>query len=763
MLWLKQFRRKKIQSALIFVIIALCSVLIAGSTIILTSLTSPYQEMRIETKSPDLKIYPGDFSKNTKNFTEFVGSIEGVQKTDKIEKHTINALLFNNEKIEVFADICKYNDVYKSVRVIEGNMSDISENKCAMPTALAYQNKISIGDTIRIPLGDAEKEYTVVAIYADIFSLSTAFTSDILVSDISPELETDDVIAVYFNDDYTFSQFVKDYTNKNNGIMDGYFRSVDDNITNSALTEKILGGILLGISSCILLVILLIINYIVKNAIRKDKKNIAVYKSIGYTDKKISNIYITFYQSIVFFASVIGSLCSGILSSAFMKTAYKNIGVTNVSSDLWQKAVCIIFVNIVTFIILYIEFSKLKKLKPVAILSGNENSMGIKKQKRSKKSLQNFSPLSIALRTFLYEKKRTALIVITCIVSFYIVNISVVCLQNIDLIAGETNYYWLGIDKHDITLENLGSYEKFTDIYNELKNDSDVKSVTFKDYDADFAIPYKETVSGIVAENYTDIEFDVTDGRNPLNSDEITVGNLYLKKSNLSIGDYMEIYLTPTLKKKMLIVGSFQGFFNLGNCVRVTGSLYEENNIPFKYGKIAVNLNENVDKDKFVEDCNEKYGTYVNVTKRQDMFSSIMSMICDPQKDSILPLVIITIVIALTNLFYIIYSTNCDNRKKYAIMKSIGYAPIHIVKTNMIYVGIIALVSIIVAIPLLVFVFPKIMLIAMSGFGFVEYKLTIKAFTLVWLNAGMFVLFMLMTFVSCFDLYKNHLNYIINE
>lgn len=763
-MWIKQIRKKKLQSVLIFIIISLCSLLITGSLIILTSLNTPYHNLFEETHSADVKIYPAVKSEiSGKDWNNYLSEIDCVDKVDEIKTFTTSYIIIDNVKEELFIDVCKLCDTYKNVRVLQGNLSDVQAGTCAVPSSFANEQNIEIGDVISIPNGDNKVSYKVVAIFADIYSMSSAFTSDILVSDISNYKDIHSVYAVKLKDGYSDSDLIDEYGQKNEGVMDGFFRTSEDSIENAALTEKILGGILLGISSVILLVILLIISYIVKNSMRKDTKNIAIYKSLGYSENHIETMYITFYQSIVFCGSVVGALSSVIVSSAFMRTAYKNLGITDASSDLWQKIVCIAFINLITFIMLLSEFKKIKKLKPVDILTGSNENLGIKKNKHRSKDISSFSPLSLALRKFSNEKKRSALIIITCVVSIYIVNISVVCLQNLKLIAGETNYYWLGIDNHDVTINDLSSNEKMDEICSKISEDDDVSLLVRKNYGVTLSIPYHQSVEACIFDSYKDFDMSTVKGRNPEYPDEITIGNIYLSELDLDIGDYINIKLDNNTEKRMLIVGSYQGFYNMGKGVRILSSTLKENNVPYTLDAASVILKEGADKQEFIDRIENKYGDYVTATDRQNLYSNIMDMICEPQSEALFPFVVITIIIGGVNLFYIIYSNNCDNRRKNTILKSIGYSASHILKTNLIYVGITALFSIALSIPLLIFVFPKIMVLAMSGFGFAEYNLAIKPLTVLLVNSGMLILFVLVTLLTGKELYRNNLNYIISE
>ncbi len=56
-MWTKKFRKRKIQSLLIFLVVTMCMTLIAGSAVILTSLTGVYEKLVDETGAPDVKVY----------------------------------------------------------------------------------------------------------------------------------------------------------------------------------------------------------------------------------------------------------------------------------------------------------------------------------------------------------------------------------------------------------------------------------------------------------------------------------------------------------------------------------------------------------------------------------------------------------------------------------------------------------------------------------------------------------------------------------
>lgn len=763
MWWMKKFRKRKVQSLLIFVVVGMCATLITGSAVILTSLTSVYEELAEETEAPDAKIY-SRIGFGGSQYKERLEKLDCVKEITEIEAVSVTALSFENQEKDVFLDVCQMNEgVYGKIRVLSGNVDDLDEKSCLLPESIAVSVGVKVGDSVSVRMGEKNYVYKIAATYAEIYSAATQYTCDMLVQKLPDGMNIKKVYAVNLKEGVSCDELIGEYTKENDGIMDGYFRSKDDSIMNAELTELILGGILLGISSVVFLAILLIIGYIVKNCFAKDKRTIAIYKTIGYQPGQIRRIYITFYMSIIFSATVVGGLLSPLLSNSFIKGVYENIGGYGRISGLWQIVTCVLVINLAAFLMLFGETGRIGKMKPVEILNGNDEEIGKKKLKQSKKEKFNFSPAAMAVRMMKRDRKNTALLILTCIISLYIVNLSIVCLQNIDLIKGETNYYWLGIDKHDVTIESNTTKERFYEICDEVKKDEQVERAVKRNYDLGFAIPYHQTTSAIVMESYRGIDMPVLKGRNPENSEEVVVGNIYLKEFGIDVGDYLTVQLNDECKKDLLVVGTYQGFYNLGRGVKVLGSLLDENNVDYSYTQCSITLDSGTDKEAFMKELKQEYGGDIKVIDRKNLYSSIMGVVCDPQRAALQPFVIITILIGALNAFYIIYASNVAKRKKYTIYKSLGYTSWHLLSMNCIYVAIVVLISIAVAVPAFIILFPKVMVLAMSAFGFAEYKMVIEPATLLIINAGMLLVFLASACVAATEIFKNHIAQIMSE
>lgn len=73
------------------------------------------------------------------------------------------------------------------------------------------------------------------------------------------------------------------------------------------------------------------------------------------------------------------------------------------------------------------------------------------------------------------------------------------------------------------------------------------------------------------------------------------------------------------------------------------------------------------------------------------------------------------------NIFCIVLLKNTENRRNNEIYKSIGYSLGDLIRSNLYYVGIIALISVLIAVPSVLASYGSIMSMAVGMFGFREY------------------------------------------
>lgn len=762
MMWIRFIRKRKMQSIVILFMIAICSLLMNGSLSILLSLDQPYKELSEETKCPDMKVYPMFLDPAAeKNWEEELGALDSVEEAIKINWYSVvEKILMEDKEEEVFLNAVKYDErLFGNVRIIEGSMDALNEGECYIAATLALDMNLKIGSRIcTFPKG-GEQQYKVKAIFADPYSLNSASPTEMLVKELPKGAAVTSYYGIYLTEGSTGEDLLDEYMEKNDGILDASFYTTENVISNASISESIMGGILLALSIIIFLVCSVMIKYMIRNVLIRDRKSIAIFKSIGYTSGEILRSYVSFYLSLTICGSVLGLFVSPLISQSFMKNAFAKIGREFENKGIGMAFACILLINLVVLLQLVWELGKLKKLKPVLLLNGMEQELRIKKTVRKGMS---FSSMGMALRMIGRDRKNTVMIVITCFLSIYMVNMAIATFSNMHHM-GENNYYWLGFDKFDVSLDSNGDVQGFTNICSELEENPMVEKVVRNNLEIGFCIAWAQSGTGMVYETYENLTMPVVEGRNPRYSNEIVIGNLYAKEMEKEVGDYIDIFLNGSTRKSMLVVGTYQSYYNMGRGMRLLGSTLEENEIAFSYNGASVYLKDSQDAAEFMEQCRDTYGDTLKITPRKDKYSNIIEKINKPQKASLGPFTAFVVLIGGLNLVYVIYLKNISNQSKYSIYKSIGYSSGHLMKMNLYYVGVIGIASLLLTVPVFVLTLPMIMTAAMSVFGFEKYPVFYDIGLMVLGNTGVLAVFLFSALAASRDLYKNHMIELMEE
>ncbi len=770
-MWLKNIRHKKLQLIMIFLIIMICTTLLAGAISILTSLEKPYQDFARKCNAAAAKVYPFDESDAAAyDMKEQFLSLPNVKDVELTRKHYVEEnLLFNEKKAEIFVNLTEYNeDIFGSVLYIEGNHNisqTLQEDECILPACISNEFDMHIGDTVRLQLADQEFNYRVAAVYTDPYQTSTAFDSDILINKLPP-VEGRLILYIFGNENVAGTQIEAAFREKHSGKLNASLFALEDRISNGLVVGQIIGAMLLAIGIIILLVSGLMIHFMIKNTMITDAKSIAVYKTMGYTSKDILFMYLKMYFVVVTMACILGMLCSVFVSNTILTSTFKNLGQLKASNSILSGILC--YFVIVSFVILVITviISKAKRIKPVHALNGT-NYGGIKKKKKYKgNSNFQFSAFGIAYRTFTREKRSAVGIIIASIVTVFSVNFIVISLDVANS-AKENNDFWIGIDKADamIAISESADYDFIKEV---VDNDSRTKRSLSSSFLERVTMDWEKgkeitSMDAFVYDDYSVTGLPLTEGENPKNKNEIAISTTVSKSLGKSIGDYLAIYLDGEKRADLLITGLFQTYMQFGSMCRLTTSAYTEHNCDFAYNNLSIYLKDGGDTEAFIEDMKSKIGGRGNVIRRTEQYGSIMNMIVTPQQ-KVLPLVAALIIaIAGLNIFSIIFLKNIKLQKINGIYKCIGYNTWHLIASNLWYVTVIAAVTVVITLPVSILTYSPIMKLALSMLNFMEYPMTYQISHLLVANIAVVIIFVIGTLASSKALFQVNARDLIQE
>jgi ABC-type transport system, involved in lipoprotein release, permease component len=766
-MWIKNFRQRKLQTVLIFFIIVICTTLLAGAMSILTSLEKPCRDFAESCNAASAKVY--SYTEDIQTFADQFLSLPGVKNVEYVNFFEIPNLYLKNEKVDLFADLTEYNEkVFGSDIYLEGNSTaakKLTDNECILPACISNEYDIHTGDSITVDLSGKKLLYNVVAIYTDPYENSTAFDCDILVKKL-PEWNIRNTLYIYGENQVKGKQIEKEFLEKYDGILNGTVLTLEERTDNSQLVGNIIGAIFLSVGIIMLLVSALMIHYMISNTMISDARKIAVYKTMGYTSGDILFLYLKFYFVIVTLACFTGIGCSLFVSDAVLTSTFQNMGRLQAENPLLPGIIS--YLVIVSFVIgvITVNILQSRRIKPVHALNGFSYG-GIRKKKKYKgnSSLQ-FSPMGIAYRSFVREKKNALSIIITCIVTIFCVNFIMISLD----IAGtmkENNDYWIGIDRSDVDI-NFTDASSYPTISSIVEKDGRTNYYFSSLINKAVTMKWKKgmsrtTMNAFVYDDFNRAGLVVIEGRNPETADEIAISTTMSTELHKNIGDYLEVYLNADKKANFLITGLFQTYIHFGGACRLTSSAYTEHGIDMKYNMISVYLKNKEEINDYIKDMNKQIGGTANIVKRTEQYSTIMDMITQPQQKAIPPVAALIIVMAGVNIFSIVYLKNMRSQKINGIYKCIGYSTGHLISSNLIYVTAIALLSTAITIPISYFTYTPIMKLSLSILNFREYLMRFNLVNILLVDTAVVIMFAISTLASSKELFRVNARDLVQE
>ena len=766
----KNFRNKKGQTIIILLIVLLSTMLINGALSIILTIKSPIEELVKECQLPEVSVHTKELpDEYLEEMVKDFKNIQGVENVYEINKYNmIEDKYIDGNKIDALLFLTEYNrEAYKNIRAIAGDVDveSYNENQCAIPGCVANDQKINVGDKIEIKFSSGPKEYEVAGIYADPDNLSIAFSSNMYVKKLPENMLTDTVLAVDVKDGVDPYEIENSYRKDHDGKLSGQIITLESRIDEQLTVVNIMGGVLLGIGIGAFAICILIIIFIVKNAVMSDTKKIAIYKTYGYQYRDIMEMYLGFYAAVVFIGSILGVIASMAFAVAILESVFKDMGASVVLNPFYPGIISAVVVTVLASFCILLVLRKTKNIKPVFALRGPENSNTKKRKSQSGMNI-SFSPFGIAVRSILRDKRGALGTAIASIAVVFLTNLGMVALEGAMHMESE-NDYWLGIPSSQVIFE-MNNATEFDNVIKTLKNDNEVEKAQAWVLEKSVMLPWEEGTKDTtmflgIYEDFDEVNLPVLEGRNPKTKDEIALASKMANDLNLKVGDYMNISLNGVDDISLLVTGIYQTYYDLGKHGRVLADAYTKRLIPMTYDKIAVYIKEGTDIGKFIDKYSKIVGDNGSVIKREECCKSIMTMISSPQKTAIPPVVGLIILIGGISIFSIVLLRNMKNEKINQIYKSIGYTTRDLCISNIWYVMIIGVLAMAIGIPALLLSFKSIMIFALQTFGLKEYIMNVNVPMLVLTNALTLLCFAISSLVSSRKLKKLNVRDLVIE
>lgn len=742
-LLLANFKKRKSQSILVFIIIAFSSIMFTTSICISTSMGKPFEKMYETLNASQIQIMSSHGFYDTQEISDWWSKIPGVQVQTFKYHYSDDRLLFKGQKISegtvFFTERPDKVLTQDLLSIAEGETKNCPEaGEAWICISFADKYGISTGDFIEISAASGQQKLKVSAIVAD--PQFGAPSMGILRFWLAPgelsklfgaETGNGDFIGFRFDDyskkDLLWEQF-ESYLGK------PFIGNVlDYDLISSAylMMYQIMGAILLVFSFILLIIAVFIITFTISSAVISDVKTIGILKAQGYTPLSLNVLYSLQYYSLSLFSVPLGILISAWLVELISGMLTKSMGMTAMDiAFIFPALAAFILITSAVGLISFLSAGKSGRLKPIKAIK--EDLIEIKGTKAVNFSRMGSipAPVLIAVKN-LFTQKRQSILIFLCIIALSSVLTFSANLLNTFSSNNfmEKSNEW-GLDQREDTLvfkESAGAGLRNT-LQEQLKDDERIKLVIpVRDLtlsariEAQNGKPYKNLQASVYEGDISKLGIDNLEGQNPVSKSEISISALASKEYGKKVGDSITVSIAGK-KEVFLITGIYQSSLRLGWSLRLQASAVREIIPGYQLHNYALVYTSPEARNSFSEEYMQQYKDEIDIQSYED---SIKNGFISAIHAGVYSLVAMISSIFILVILIIIFNSTLVNvyreKKILGMYKSIGMTPVQVRMTIVWRMLLLTALGSIVGMMISCLAGGKLIELTLSGMGMVKY------------------------------------------
>ena len=315
---------------------------------------------------PDVTVIYGD-----EDYQEIFGDIAQMDGVRKVLRYTDDnvMLTFKDQSLASTVNICEDFSECETKTVYEGRYPE-HDNEIAISSVVQQKLKTGVGDTISIKINDRESEYIVVGIMQHINQLgkSVALT-ETGMKQADPEFMPGKLYVYADNHDANekLMDEIKVANPDRQMIVKNSYESMEYMIGSFKKVIGLLCEFFVGLM-CIILI--LIMYFLVKVKIIKEKVTIGIHKAQGFTNRELMVHTIVSYLPVIFIGSGIGSIAGKLFSNRMcaLMLGFAGIHRGNMEVPVSFPVITVAVVTLVSLAVTWFVSHRISKIHPVELL-----------------------------------------------------------------------------------------------------------------------------------------------------------------------------------------------------------------------------------------------------------------------------------------------------------------------------------------------------------------------------------------------------------
>jgi len=589
----KDIKRKKAMNIILSLFMIVASMLIASSTSLLYTTTTALQHFKQVSETSDNLIVTFSSPENDRRMLEWsskCSKVKEISSEDMIlvlaEKITIPS---EDRKLEDGATLTVAKVPVKSNLVFneKEELFELKAGEVALPNIIRESTGLKIGDTVKISIGDVEKELLVKHFLKDVlFGSGLMGLKRIIVSDEDYDdfhgTEDKSIIklwSVMKTETATYEEVEKEFSKTSISSISTFNSKT---ISYTYIMDLTTAAIMSILSIFLIFISFLILRFTIRFTIEEDYKEIGIMKAVGLKNRAIRNIYLVKYFAIALLGGSLGFTASIPFSGFLKDNISQNIMMTTGILNYFLAGLSSCLIIAATLLFCYLCTGRINKM--TAIDAIRQGSTGERFSASRKLKLHNSgyisTPVFMAVSDLVTGFRKFIVLMLTFIMGTLII---IVPINDINTLASDDVVTLFGLAHSDFNLRPDGygisyreaSVERLMDYTYSIEMEMEKKGF---DTDIHPEIMFmtkiyagnpddSRNILGMQAYGYPTGNYAYLKGTPPKLENELALTEKTAAYFGIGIGDSVNC-IENNGTKKYIVTALFQSMNNLGHSVR---------------------------------------------------------------------------------------------------------------------------------------------------------------------------------------------------
>ncbi len=732
-------RRRKLQSFLVGISLALAVLLFSTTLALLFSMQEPFDQMFQKLRASHLLLFFDHRQEDPQKLANwFAEQPEVVAVSQAVPSHTMEeALIFRDEEIDLTVRLTEHHDLHNEqdrLLILKGEAkAHPGPGEIWIPNHLATNHGIQVGDSIGVPMGGGLFPLSVSALVVDphfasgLFNPTRAWVAPGGLSFLLPPSQlTDLMMGVRMQSPEAvapvWNRFQQEYGFGGNSLEYGLFKSVFLSF------YQIISLVLLVFSVLAMLASIFILFITLNGAITADTRLIGIYKTQGFTPQNAMAIYLWQYLLLTAISLPIGLLGSAWVTSAILSSLMKSLGLVNLNGSIMLPfAITAVFFFLLVALLSFLAGRKAGRIKP-AIAIRSDPVVGSYAFRPFSRWLIHSSvgvPFFIGLRMLFANPKRAAYTAFSLFFAIFLLVFSLNVSHSFARLK-ENKAAW-GLEDADLQVrlnKKIALPLEHRDFIELIQAEPEVKAVIPYSY-CRATIPAtaeqasRDLVGRAYSGNIDDIGLGNLTGRHPEGDREIGLCVLTAAQLRKQPGDTLDLFIEGQ-QQSFVVTSIYQDVSNLGQGFRLTGNAMKTLNPLSEPELYALQLHTGVEVSSFRDRLQQTFAETVllelSVEDRQEIRNTIANM-----RRTLLLVSVFFLSILLAILFNDALMNIHEFKHSFGVLKTVGMTPVQIRMALVGKIFALTAVCLFVTLPIALWLSPVLISQITQGIGLQEF------------------------------------------